>query len=273
MRNYLKNRERAMAWVNGNVHDFEVGLSILRDAGFKPGVVSMLARHGKGVHQSDERLMYHMRDFIKCYANPKAKEDTDIIIGIVEGKKILPDNQENDKIPSMFSDSVKEQLDNGGFPEPIAKVICNYRDAFVKRDKLTRQLAELPETNNEETVEKRRIISDEMKTLSDTMDKLYPQYEAYVTSGSIPTEAPTSPTKGKSAGTDSSTDKTELQKKRKSIATKIRRAKNMLLYQTETKQEEENPLTDPKKVAKYQAKIDRLTQELNDIDMQIAVLA
>ena len=67
--------------------------------------------------------------------------------------------------------------------------------------------------------------------------------------------------------------KAELQKQRKSIVTKISRAKNMLLYQKETKQEQENPITDPKKVAKYQAKIDRLTQELNDIDMQIAALA
>ena len=276
-----------MAWVNGNVHDFEVGLSILRDAGFKPGVVSMLARHGKGVHQSDERLMYHMRDFIKCYANPKAKEDTDIIIGVVEGKEIQPDNQDNDKIPSMFSDSVKEKLENGGFPEPIAKVISCYRDAFVKRDKLTRQLAELPETNDEETVEKRRKISDEIKMLSDTMDKLYPQYESYVTSGSLPEESPASTeeepasteegpasqVEGSPSDTDNAKDKAELQKQRKSIVTKISRAKNMLLYQKETKQEQENPLTDPKKVAKYQAKIDRLTQELNDIDMQIAALA
>ena len=262
-----------MAWVNGNVHDFEVGLSILRDAGFKPGVVSVLTRHGKGAHQSDERLMYHMRDFIRCYANPKAREDTDLIIGVVEGKEMQPDNQENDKIPSMFSDSVKERLEAGGFPEPIAKVISSYRDAFVKRDKLMRQMAELPETNDEETVEKRRNISDEMKILSDSMERLYPQYKAYITNGSIPVEDTASKAEGDSAGNDSSADKAELQKKRKSIATKILRAKNMLLYQKETKQELENPLTDPKKVAKYQAKIDRLTQELHDIDMQIAALA
>ena len=173
----------------------------------------------------------------------------------------------------MFSDSVKQRLEAGGFPEPVAKVISSYRDAFIKRDKLMRKLAELPENNDEETVEKRRVISDEMKTLSDTMERLYPQYKAYITSGSMPVEDNASKAEGDSAGTDSSADKSELQKKRKSVATKILRAKNMLLYQKETKQEQENPLTDQKKVAKYQAKIERLTQELNDIDMQIAALA
>ena len=262
-----------MAWVNGNVQDFTEGISILKDAGFKPGVIGVLERHGSGRNQSNERLMYHMRDFIRCYADPKAKEDTDIVIGVVEGKEIQPDSQENDKIPSMLSDGVKEQLETGSFPEPIAKVISTYRDAFVKRDILMRQLAELPETNDEETVEKRRKISDEMKVLSDTMDKLYPQYEAYITSGSLPSDDSSSQAEDNSAGTDNATDKAELQKQRKSIVTKISRAKNMLLYQKETKQEQENPLTDPKKVAKYQAKIDILTYELHDIDKQIAALA
>lgn len=273
MRNYLKNREKAMAWVNANVHDFEAGLAILKDAGFKPGVVSVLTRHGSGSHQSDERLMYHMRDFIRCYADQAAMEDTDFNIGVVEGKEIQPDNQENDKIPSMFADDTEKKLQSGFYPEPIAKIISRYREAYIERDRLRIEMANLPEINDDENVEKRRQISDKAKQLADEMDKLYPQYEAYITSGTIPAAYPALEDEGNSVGTDKSTDKAELQKKRKSIATKILRAKNMLLYQKETKQEKENPLTDPKKVAKYQAKIDRLNQELNDIDMQIAALA
>jgi len=304
MKNYLKNRDRAMDWINSQDHDFARGITILKDAGFKPGVVSVLERHGSGRHESNERLMYHMHDFIRCFANPKAKEDTDITIGVVEGKELQPDSLVNDKIPSMLSDGVKEKLDSGTYPEIIAEVISVYREAFVKRDKLLHKLSELPETNDDDTIMKRREISDAMKTLSDIMDKLYPQYEAYVTGGTVPEvfKAPTIPNpedignetakaaprkpaiddSGDECGStdDDSSDvtvpnvsKAELQRQRKSIVTKISRAKNMLLYQKETKQEQENPITDPKKVAKYQAKIDRLTQELNDIDMQIAALA
>lgn len=282
MKNYLKNRNRAMDWMKSEKHDFAQGIAILKDAGFKPGVVGVLERHGSGRNQSDERLMYHMRDFIRCFANSKAKEDTDIIIGVVEGKELQPDSSVNDNIPSMLSDGVREKLEAGTYPGIIAEIISSYREAFVEREKLVRQLAELPENNDEEIIEKRRKISDEMKELSDIMDKIYPQYEAYITCGNIPNEGTSEENNNKSShqdpessvsSTGGSNEKADLQKQRKSIVTKISRAKNMLLYQKETKQEQENPLTDPKKVAKYQAKIDSLTKELYDIDMQIAALA
>ena len=99
------------------------------------------------------------------------------------------------------------------------------------------------------------------------MDDIYPMYAAYITEGKLPEEEEES-----SDNQDENPDKQLLQKQRKSIATKILRARNMLKYQKETKQDRENPLTDPVKVAKYQSKIDSLSKELEDIDMQIAKL-
>ncbi len=276
MKNYVQNRERACDWMNSSKHDFTQGIAILKDAGFKPGVVSVLERHGSGRNQSDERLIYHMRDFIKCFANEAAREDTDLTLGVVEGKELPSEEKtlpKGLKIPSMFSDETEEKLQSGFYPEPIAKVINRYRDAYVERDRLRLAMADLPETNDEETIEKRRRISDKAKQLADEMDTLYPIYENYIVGGNLPEEAKPQTTGDPQAGTDSKSLKEELQKQRKSVATKILRARNMLLYQKETKQEQENPLTDPKKVAKYQAKIDRLTQELHDIDMQIAAMA
>lgn len=277
MKNYVQNRERACDWMNSSKHDFTQGIAILKDAGFKPGVVSVLERHGSGRNQSDERLIYHMRDFIKCFANEAAREDTDLTLGVVEGKELPSEEKtlpKGLKIPSMFSDETEEKLQSGFYPEPIAKVINRYRDAFVERDRLRLAMANLPENNEDDIVEKRRQISDKAKLLSDEMDKLYPIYENYIVGGNLPAEeAQPQTTDDSHADTDSSPKKAELQKQRKSVATKILRARNMLLYQKETKQEQENPLTDPKKVAKYQAKIDRLTQELHDIDMQIAAMA
>ena len=275
MKNYPQNRERAIAWMNSRKHDFYQGIAILKDAGFKPGVVSVLERHGSGRNQSDERLKYHMSDFIRCFANEAAREDTDLSLGVVEGK-VMPSEEKNltIRIPSMFSDETEEKMQSGFYPEPIAKVINRYRDAFVERDRLRLAMAELPETNDDETVEKRRQISDKAKQLSDEMDKLYPLYENYIVGGKLPADDETSE-KGKDSddGTDTSGNKAELQKQRKSVATKILRARNMLLYQSETKQPKENPLTDEKKVAKYQAKIERLTQELKEIDLKLAALA
>ena len=271
MKDYLKNREKAMAWVNGEKHDFAEGIAILKAASFKPGVVGVLERHGSGRHQSDERLMYHMRDFIRCFANTSAAEDTDLELDVIEGKQISESKAENLTIPSMLSDETKARLESGVYPETIAQLITQYREAYVLREKLMHELAGLPETNDEETVEKRRSISEQMKALSDLMDQLYPQYEAYIADGQVQ-EKPSSDDGG--LPIDISTmGKEELQKLRKGVATKISRAKNMLLYQKESKQEVENPMTDEKKIAKYNAKIERLTAELHDIDMAIAALA
>ena len=296
MKNYLQNREKAIEWVNGK-RDFNEGIAILKDARFKPGVVGVLERHGSGRNESDERLLYHMRDFIRCYASAEARQDTDLTIGVVDGKELQPDQQPNDEIPSMLSDETGTKLESGVFPEPIAKIIKRFRNAYVERDRLHTEMANLPETNDDETVEKRRRISDRTKELSDEMDKLYPQYAAYIKEGSVPEEETESsseedressseeePESSSEDGPENTPDdetkssqsvqesKQQLQKERKSVATKILRARNMLLYQAETKQPKENPMTDVKKVAKYQAKIERLTQELNDIDMKLAAL-
>ena len=102
-----------------------------------------------------------MSDFIRCFANEAAREDTDLSLGVVEGK-VMPSEEKNltIRIPSMFSDETEEKMQSGFYPEPIAKVINRYRDAFVERDRLRLAMAELPETNDDETVEKRRQISD-----------------------------------------------------------------------------------------------------------------
>lgn len=276
MKNYLQNREKAMAWVNSKDHDFESGLTILKDAGFKPGVVSVLARHGSGNHESDERLMYHMRDFIKAYANATAREDTDLVLGVADGKELQPEKVEPKDVPTVFDDEITSKLEAGEFPPSIAEIIQKYRDAFVERDRLRYAMADLPENNDDKTVTKRKAISDRAKELADLMDELHPQYAAYISEGKLPEETTDSdPGNAEyiSEGQSSNPDKQQLQKQRKSIATKILRARNMLLYQKETKQDVENPMTDPKKVTKYQAKIDKLTKELEEIDMQIAKLA
>ena len=269
MKNYLQNRTRAMKWINSEKRTFSEGIAILKDAGFKPGVVSVLERHGSGRYESEERLIYHMRQFIKAYADESACEDTDLSLGVVEGNQLQPDLGEVDKneVPSMFADQTEKKLEAGEFPEPIDKLIRRYREAYVERDRLRIDMAALPETNDEDPMEKRRKISDRAKELSDLMDDIYPMYAAYITEGKLPEEEEES-----SDNQDENPDKQLLQKQRKSIATKILRARNMLKYQKETKQDRENPLTDPVKVAKYQSKIDSLSKELEDIDMQIAKL-
>lgn len=268
MKNYLENRKKAMDWVNSDTHDFALGIAILKDASFKPGVIGVLEKHGSGNHQSDERLMYHMRSFIRCYAHEDEKQDTDMDLGIIDGKP-AGQSEGNVEVPSMLSEVTLQKLEAGEYPDAIAGVITKYREAYVSRDQLMKELAALPENNDDDTVEKRRSISDKMKELSDIMDELYPQYESFVKTGKDPDTGDKSKTVTVPADLNSM-EVNDLKKLRKSVATKISRAQNMLLYQSETKKEKENPLTDEKKIVKYKTKIENLNKELKDIDMAIA---
>ena len=66
--------------------------------------------------------------------------------------------------------------------------------------------------------------------------------------------------------------KEKLQKMRKSVATKILRARNMLEFQQESKADKPNPMPECPKRVKYETKIANLTEELEKIDYAIAAL-
>ena len=150
-------------------------------------------------------------------------------------------------------------------------------------------LADLPEDNGEDTVAKRKELSDEIKAKTELMERMYPLYEKFLSLNEDITEEDIqslehstddneSTDEKDSSGSESGTDnlegrtKEELQKMRKSVATKIGRAKNMLEYQQETKAETPNPMPESPKKVKYETKIANLTKELEQIDYAIAKL-
>ena len=175
----------------------------------------------------------------------------------------------------IIAASVAIEEGSADFPETIYSVVKKYADAYKRRDILHKQLAEMPEDNETATMEQRKLIADEIAELTDVMETLYPFYEAYWNDGAVPTEEELQP-KQENTTTDVQEQplqsKEDLQKKRKSIATKRSRAKNMLEFQTETKGKEPNPMPESPKRVKYQTKVENLTEELKEIDYQIAKL-
>lgn len=147
----------------------------------------------------------------------------------------------------------------------------------------------MPEDNDEATVAKRKELSDEIKAKTELMERMYPLYEKFqslnedISEEDIQSlENPTDDTQSidekdssviePGVGNLDGRTKDELKKIRKSVATKIGRAKNMLEYQQETKAETPNPMPESPKKVKYETKIANLTKELEQIDYAIAKL-
>ena len=285
---FIKHRQAAIDWLNGK-RDFDAGINVLEKSKFKPGVVARLKRVGVNGPEAKARLVYLMRSLVQAWAmtDEQLNDNTDPATGVDASEE-----------PTIFTDSSdayinmaieKLMIDPEAYPKRIASVIREYADAYKKRDILHKQLADLPEDNDEATVAKRKELSDEIKAKTELMERMYPLYEKFqslnedISEEDIQSlENPTDDTQSidekdssviePGVGNLDGRTKDELQKIRKSVATKIGRAKNMLEYQQETKAETPNPMPESPKKVKYETKIANLTKELEQIDYAIAKL-
>lgn len=286
--NFIKHRQAAIDWLNGK-RDFDAGIKVLEESKFKPGVVAKLKRVGVNGPEAKARLVYLMRSLVQAWAMPEgeAADNTDPATGVDANEEMAIHTDSSDAYINMAIE--KLTVDPEAFPKRIASVIREYADAYKRRDILHKQLADLPEDNGEETVAKRKELSNEIQAKTELMERMYPLYEKFLSLNEDITEEDiqslehstndTESTDEKdSSGSESGTGnldgrtKEELQKLRKSVATKIGRAKNMLEYQQETKAESPNPMPESPKRVKYETKIANLSRELEQIDYAIAKL-
>ena len=284
---FIKHRQAAIDWLNGK-RDFDAGINVLEKSKFKPGVVARLKRDGVNGREAKARLVHIMRSLVQAWAMPddQLNDNTDPATGVDADEQPTIVTDSSDAYINMAVE--KLMVDPEAYPKRIASVIREYADAYKKRDILHKQLADLPEDNDEATVAKRKELSDEIKAKTELMERMYPLYEKFqslnediseedIQSLENPTDDNESNDEKDSSinepgvGLDGRT-KEELQKIRKSVSTKIGRAKNMLEYQQETKAETPNPMPESPKKVKYETKIANLTKELEQIDYAIAKL-
>ena len=285
---FIKHRQAAIDWLNGK-RDFDAGINVLEKSKFKPGVVARLKRDGVNGREAKARLVHIMRSLVQAWAMPddQLNDNTDPATGVDADEQPTIVTDSSDAYINMAVE--KLMVDPEAYPKRIASVIREYADAYKKRDILHKQLADLPEDNDEATVAKRKELSDEIKAKTELMERMYPLYEKFqslnedISEEDIQSlENPTDDTQSidekdssvnePGVGNLDGRTKDELQKIRKSVATKIGRAKNMLEYQKETKAETPNPMPESPKKVKYETKIANLTKELEQIDYAIAKL-
>ena len=285
---FIKHRQAAIDWLNGK-RDFDAGINVLEKSKFKPGVVARLKRDGVNGREAKARLVHIMRSLVQAWAMPddQLNDNTDPATGVDADEQPTIVTDSSDAYINMAVE--KLMVDPEAYPKRIAAVIREYADAYKKRDILHKQLADLPEDNDEATVAKRKELSDEIKAKTELMERMYPLYEKFqslnedISEEDIQSlENPTDDTQSidekdssviePGVGNLDGRTKDELQKIRKSVATKIGRAKNMLEYQQEKKAETPNPMPESPKKVKYETKIANLTKELEQIDYAIAKL-
>lgn len=266
---YKVMREKAVKWINSAKRDFNDGIAILEEAKFKPGVIAILKRQGVAGPSASERLIYHMRTFIKVWFDERLAEDTDLELGVVKGIEVKAEKKE--AVP-MFSEEMTARM--ASMPDDVAELVRKYRNSYIERDKLFKALQDVPEDNSPENKEIRKKLSDKIEAETELQDKLYIVYDGWFRTGKL-VHVETEEKKKRVMLEDGlaeidSMSKHQLRKLRKSLATKIARAKNMLDFQSETKQPALNPLPAGTARIKFESKIERLTGELKKVEVEIA---
>lgn len=278
---FIQFRQRAIDWLNSD-RDFNAGILLLEESHFKPGVVAKLKRHGVNGPEAKKRLKFLINELIKAWAMSEQELADDAPeLGVSSGLDLEAQEGHSDQDALSLVDAYKA-LDNNEhpYPETVEQLIRRYADAYKQRDILHKKMAEMPEDNDAETVAARKELSDQIAALSDEMEFLYPKYAAYTEKGEIPAAEDLQQPADEDADTGreesevdySSQSKEELQKIRKSVATKIGRARNMLDFQQESKADQPNPMPECPKRVKYETKIANLTKELEKIEYAIAAL-
>ena len=268
-----QKREEAINWLNSKSRAFEEGVAILEESGYKPGVVRRLKTIGE-TPGNREHLVENIRQYLRHLG--QEVEDTDADMGVINGEEPQVLESENDSQDSLITLADKiEAGEKEDFDAKCGELLITYAKAFRQREQCHRMLLEVPEDNTEENVAKRKEISDDIDRLTDKLERIYPLIKNYIDNGVVPSYEETNEadeeitTDDKTADLDALT-KDELKRMLKSAKTKILRKTNMLLYQQETKAEQENPLPECPKRTKYETAIAELQKDVEQLEYAIA---
>lgn len=269
----------AMQWLaqSRDKRNFVAGLQILAMSGYKPTVHALLARKGE-LPWTTEKLTSCLRDVIQVYYNPDDPRFTD-------GSDVdVLNDSDGEHQPIAEQHNMAKVADTEQFkaiPEVMQLVVKAYADAYKQRAKLARQRQEIGESNDEDSVARRKAIGEEMEHLTAYMDALAPIKEAYDKEGTVPDRETFENIAGSieqpkidddaDAETDYKTMDTEkLRTRRKSLTDQITRKENQLLYQSNSKQSAENPMPESPKRVKLLKQIENLKAERSKIEYELA---
>ncbi|MHC1773794.1 MAG: hypothetical protein AB9834_00135 [Lentimicrobium sp.] len=159
----------------------------------------------------------------------------------------------------------------GKIPPEVEQVIKEHSRLFNLRAQLHEQMAGMPENNEEETVKKRKNLSDTIEIMSARIDLMFAAKEAFYTEHKLPVltilfpEPPANPPAAETLPEDPK----ELRKLKKNLQTNNTKDQNQLEYQADKKAPKPNPMPPGPKRLKLETRIkDRLIQ-IEQIDYKI----
>lgn len=177
---------------------------------------------------------------------------------------------------TVNQDTMSPVIDNKGsndlkieeYPRVIRRLKYEFNDLYNKRGVLHKQMRSIPDENSSKNMNERAILLQDINKLSDEMDRLYPFIKAYEQNGVIPLPDEIWPPEKEELPLTVD----DLKKKKKRLQSANSKDRNLLQYQTLTKGEKDNPMTDGPKRQKLELRIKRRDMEIEEIEQRLVDL-
>ena len=268
--NYIEARRDGIKWLNSQKRDYSTGVNILTRSGYKGFVAARLARQGEKPH-TREKLEYEIRQMIKVWYHPDDPrfEDVDLADDAMPGNDGRSEETAAAIVAVAERELAREADEQPAYPPVMAKIIYDFRECYNERSLQHRMLAGLGETNTQAVCTQRKDIVARIAFLSNRMTLLAAIKRQFEQDRELPTEEQLdelykktdtpeeNPEKEEDETDISSLSVEELKKAKSNAKSKITKARNMLLYSSESKPKDgkENPLPDCPKRVKYEKKV------------------
>jgi len=182
--------------------------------------------------------------------------------------------------PPADGDKVKSGNEEE-LPEEVKMIIAELSKLTADRVKLHGRMSSI-EGNDESSVKDRKELSNQIESMSNLIEVLYAVKEAYYNDKVLPNLAELFPVKEEISETGKNEKESELKlpataealnKMKKNLQNSISKHKNMLEFQTDTKQEIQNPMPDGSKRVKIETQIANKLKIIEAIELKLVEIA
>jgi len=157
----------------------------------------------------------------------------------------------------------KEDEDEGETPEVIIKLRDEFTRCYNQRSILHKELRQMEAGNSARVIARRKILVDQIKSLSLRLDELWPVYEAWRNEGTIPEEEITPMRFAQQE------DPGELKKKIANLKKTISKDKLFLQYQAVKKLPSPNPLPHGPRRHELEERIREKEAEMDELKIRL----